>query len=298
MSKIILYGVAMISVTASAVMAMDVFSTYQTLQRPTEPLAIKIDSKPVEPAGRKAKKNYSVIVSRNLFSSASLRSNGSPASRIKRPGKRRVPSKARQTLRPLTITLVGTTVGPEGVRYAILEEAGSRTHTIHRMGDRVQGAVIQGVERGEISLLRNGETIILRAFEKGSSAVSNPRGQNRRFSSNRSGSGSVKKLRRQLNRSKVRGTTESDFEFKKQIRVVAYQGKDGDSGIRIYPSGRGILVRQLGLRGGDIITQVDGTPISSGDELQSAILNFLGRNEAVMKISRRGKSYDIIYRIQ
>ncbi len=316
MSKIILYGVVFVLVTASVVMGMDVYSTYQTLQNPAGSAAPKIIKGAVEPAARKAgKKDYNVIVSRNLFASTSLRPNP-PKPLTKKKIRPRVVRPPKKALPPLSVTLVGTTVGPKGVRYAILEESGSRTHVIHRMGDRVQGAVIQGVERGEIRLLRNGKVIILRAFERSSNAGSNQRASLRgrpapnqrggldfrgRAAPPRPGQNTPsppRKLTRRLNRSRLEKLAEPGAGFEKQVRVVDYRGSGGETGIRVFPTGRGRLIRMLGLRGGDVIFEIDGVPVTNRNDFQAAILNILGQNEAIMKISRRGKRYDYILSIK
>lgn len=315
MSKIILYGVAFVLVTASVVMGMDAYSTYQILQVPVESPQIKPE--PVEISARKRKKeDYSVIVSRNLFGEASLKvplPKGRPRPKIKTPV---AVTPSKENLPPLTFILVGTTVGPKGVRYAILEDKSSRTHTIHGVGDSIQGAVIQAVERGEVTLLHNGKIVTLHAFDNpldvspGSSGrVRQPkipgfRGRsdfpNRRNPPRTQSARSFqpRKLNRRLNRSRLENLAASSDGFENQVRVVDYQGNDGKTGIRVFPSRRGGLIRLLGLRGGDVVHEIDGVAVSSRYEFQSAIMNFLGRSEATMKISRRGQRYDFIFRIQ
>ncbi len=312
MSKIILYGVAIVLVTASVVMGMDVYSTYQTLQEPAGSASLKVKARPDEPPARKVeKKDYNIIVSRNLFGAASLKPNSPSASRPQpkkiRPRASIRPKKSRP---PLSIILVGTTVGPEGVRYAILEEAGSRTQTIHRMGDRVQGAVVQGVERGEVRLLRDGKVVTIRAFEqnlnagsKQSASFQRPtapdrRGRSTPSRSEENRSSQPRKLTRRLSRTSLENLVASSAGFENQLRVVDYRGNAGETGVRIFPSGRGRLIRMLGLRGGDVIHEIDDVPVTSRDDFQAGIINILGRNEATMKISRRGKRYDFILRIQ
>ncbi|MEE9240819.1 MAG: type II secretion system protein N [bacterium] len=310
MAKIILYGVAIVLVTTSVVMGMDAYSTYQDLQGPAGPAAAKITNQPAEPIAQKPeKKDYDVIVRRNLFASASLGADANLASNPKpRPAAPR--NRSKKSLRSLNVTLVGTTVGPGGMRYAILEEAGSRRHAIHRVGDRVQDAVIQSVERGEVRLNRNGRIVILRAFERGSSAGSNQSASLRQPAAPHLREGSApprlqrdrssrpRKLTRRLNRSRLESLTGANGGLESQLRVVAYRGNAGEVGVRVFPSGKGRLIRHLGLRGGDIIFEIDGAPVTSRDELQAALMNILSRNEAMMKISRRGKRYDFVLRIQ
>jgi type II secretory pathway component PulC len=101
-----------------------------------------------------------------------------------------------------------------------------------------------------------------------------------------------------LNRSRLEKLTEPGAGFEKQVRVVDYRGSGGETGIRVFPSGRGRLIRVLGLRGGDVIFEIDGVPVTNRHDFQAAILNILGQNEATMKISRRGKRYDYILSIR
>ncbi len=73
-----------------------------------------------------------------------------PVSKVRKspaPPKRRAEHKT-PPKKPLNLRLVGTAVGSEGIRFAIIEDSTSKAQTIHREGDRIQGAVLQKVDRG------------------------------------------------------------------------------------------------------------------------------------------------------
>lgn len=305
MAKIILYGMALVLLTASVVMGMDVYATYRDLQEPLTSFRAKENVSLSQPISRKSKKNdYSVIVRRNLFASDSLAPKGplvsKPKSTPKKVDAKKTIKRPKKALPPLGLTLVGTTVGPKGMRYAILAEKGARVHTIHRMGDRIHGALVQAVERGEVRLLRQGRVVTLRVFEENPSIGSRQSASIRRSLTSRSSAGSSRprKLRRRLSRSRLEKLTESTPNLDRQLRVSPFRGNDGSVGIRISSSGGGRLIRQLGLRRGDIIFEVDEDPVTDKEDLYLAIMSFLSRDEAKVNILRQGKRYDIIYRIQ
>jgi type II secretion system protein C len=289
-------------VTASVVMGMDVYATYQDLQVPIVSFVTKKKiSMPQSVSDNSEKKDYGVIVRRNLFASDSLAPRASLVPRLKSTPKNISSKKSvirpKKVLPPLNVKLVGTTVGPKGLRYAIFSEDGSRTHTIHRMGDRIQGALVKAVERGEVRLLREGRIFTLRVFDQNSNTGSRQSVSTRRTLS-KAGISPSRKLHRRLSRSRLEKMTQSNPDLDRQLRVAPFKGNDGSTGIRISSSGGGKLMRQLGLRGGDVIFEVDEDPVTDKEDLYLAIMSFLSRDEAKMNISRQGKRYDIIYRIQ
>lgn len=172
-----LYALTALLIGVSAAGASDAYHTYRSLQEDSFDLLVPEPEPEILPSPKKkVKKDYNIITRRNLFALASLHTVKPKPSLPTRPNLKALSrSQAFQQLL-LNIRLVGTTVGPEGVRYAIFEDTGSRKHRIYRLGERIQGAIIQRIDRSEVHLQFGGKTKILRAFDPAQSEWSrNPR---------------------------------------------------------------------------------------------------------------------------
>lgn len=67
------------------------------------------------------------------------------------------------------------------------------------------------------------------------------------------------------------------------------------SGYRIFPGGRGTLAsfNQLGLRSGDMITSVNGTPLDDPSHANEILATLSGSASATLSVMRDGRSQDI-----
>ena len=164
MVRRLLYLLTALFIAAGAATASDAYYTYRSPPvLASAKKVLKLDESLQNSA--KKKYDYAVIIRRNLFASRSFRTvKPIPIALTKRP----TPPRARRIhIQPLGLRLVGTTVGPKDVRYAIFEIPGSRRHVIYRPGERLEGALIQAIERTEVHLMYQGEVKILRAFAQG-----------------------------------------------------------------------------------------------------------------------------------
>ena len=170
----VLYGVALVSLAAGAALGADLYYTYESLKTSPRFSLAREKLQEKKPAPKAGKADTRIIARRNLFSAAPLGSRsakkkppsrgGGKTARRRAPGKPKAPKAA--ALPPLGLRLVGTTIGPAGARFAIFSEKGAKKQSIHRIGTKIRGAVIQKVNRGEVSLLYGGKVQVLRAFER------------------------------------------------------------------------------------------------------------------------------------
>lgn len=153
---------------------VDAYLTYRSLKKISMNLEESEIPLPIQHPVHK-KIDYRVILHRNLFSSEPLWDVNPPPSKT---SPKRSPSRPARANRPsfsrplLPVRLVGTTVGPEGVRYAILEKYQAKGNVtfrmgqqIYRLGESIQGAQIQHIARNEVRLLYHGREITIHAFE-------------------------------------------------------------------------------------------------------------------------------------
>lgn len=111
-------------------------------QRPTA----KRDIPPI------TQEDCSLIVGRNVFGFG--KAAGSPAE----PDQGRLKSLARTKLQ---LRLLGTVAGDAAVARAVIEDLTSKVQDLYRIGDVVQGARINRIERNRVILLREGRPEVL-----------------------------------------------------------------------------------------------------------------------------------------
>lgn len=292
----LLYILTAVLAAAIVVTGADAYLTFRALGRPPAAIALK----PLASSSlseKKKKKDYAIITRRNLFASDPLWPQNADTSKSPdRAAALKSPARQSPSKTPLNIRLVGTTVGPKGVRYAILETAASRDHVILEKGDRLEGAVIQKIDRAEVRVLYEGELNTLRAFGPKPKAKNSFRSS--KIHSHQGARKSHRRFTRKISRARLKRQTQTKAEVKRQIRGVPYQDKYGDLGVRIHPRGRSRLMRLLGLRRGDIVYQIAGLPVRDGAGLTSALMKLPNQNESAIEISRRGKPFEIRFVIR
>ncbi|MFQ5896223.1 MAG: PDZ domain-containing protein [Nitrospinota bacterium] len=296
----LLHGATALLALGGAAAGVDVYLTYRSLREPPSSLSGPIGVPTPPPRKQQApKRDYGIIARRDLFTSVPLQAQGlrsgrSPSGRALKPAAPPGPSRARGAMRkaPLDLRLAGTTVGPGGRRFAILEEPGSRKQRIYRLGEQVGGAALASVERGEVRLMREGRAQVLRAFQE--------------RAKREAGKGSPRKglppqaadATRLVRRAELERLTRSPVRLLAQFQGVPYQAADGERGVRVHPRRRRGILQLLGLRGGDIVFRVDGNPVSDMRELGAALAQMRGQSEVELEVLRGGKRNAITYRIE
>ena len=312
----VLYGVALVSLAAGAALGADLYSTYESLKEPSRSSFAREKVQEKKPASKAGKADTRIIARRNLFSAAPLGSRSAKKKPPPRGGRKT--ARRRALIRPkppkaaalpsLGLRLVGTTIGPAGARFAIFSEKGAKKQSIHRIGTKIRGAVIQKVNRGEVSLLYGGKIQVLRAFEEKENKSSRAPFSSRAAppagappagpaAPGTPSPGSLT-LKRVLRRERISRIVDSAAALEKQFRTVPFQGGEEGSGVRVFPAGRGRILQMLGVRGGDVVSEVNGNAVRTKDELGEALMELLGQDEGEIRVLRRGRKIQISYRIQ
>lgn len=294
----ILHAATLLLLIACISFLADAVYSYRSYRKASSMDLLPAPLSPPSVLVRKEANDYSVIPRRDLFTAAPLGRADRPVASPPvppppaptRPGR----NAASRSSQVPAFRLVGTTVFPGGGGYAILESIGSKEQTIHREGDRVQGAVIQEVKRGEVRLLRNGGVEVLRAFEGEKDEIPPPslstRGP-RSLPSAQMPPPPVPVVRQESRRSQLKPFLGSQEEFRHQLRAEKYTHRDGEAGVRLNPLAGGELLLLLGLQSGDVVFSVDGIPVKEGGEFFRGLSRMLaaGKVETEMKILRDGR---------
>ncbi len=223
---------------------------------------------------------YAAISERRIFGGAG--NNRSPGA-----GKRA--SKSLDALPPtgLSLRLLGTAVGTEGMSTAVIENKTSKAVKVYREGEKVAPmTILDQIQVKRVVLNRDGnrEVLMLAEGEKKSSAPVSPRSQPRSVSRRVQGASP--------------GTTvveRREWEDKDIYEVlgdgkVSPVWKDGRvEGLQLSNVAQNEYAKRLGLEEGDVVVSVNGVRIRSVDEA-IALANRLQRAPTLrVQILRDGK---------
>jgi len=239
------------------------------------------------PTPKKPLASYSGIVDRNLFrTQASTEAATAPEVDL-------------QALEPtkLNLKLWGTVSGSGKTEYAVIQDPKNRKQELYRAGDSIQNATVKLILREKVILSVDGQDEILE-MEKPSTTA--PR-KARRIAAPRTRAGRGRKpISRniRLQRSALEDAMSSAAELLQQARIRPHFEDGGAAGISITGIKPRSLFRKMGLRSGDIITDVGGKEISSVEDVMKMYDELTSAPKMSLEIKRRGRDETINYSIR
>jgi general secretion pathway protein C len=192
----------------------------------------------------------------------------------------------------LNLKLWGTVTGPEEQTYAVIEESKTRKQNLYRVGDSIQNATVKMVLRGKVVLNVDGSDEVLEIEKARSGPAYRVPAQTARR---------LRKTRAQkitLRRAQVESALEDVNKLLTQVNIRPHYRDGQPDGLlltRIKP--RSIFLR-MGLRNGDIITGVNGTPLQSVDDALRFYESLRSAADVTLQLKRRGRSRTIDYKIK
>lgn len=221
-----------------------------------------------------------VIIKRNLFK-VDIENNVSP--------KDASPVAPDEKLEPTTLSLVllGTVVGPDET-YAVIEDKKIRKQDLYNEGDKVQDAEIKQILRHKVILLFQGKKQVLVMEEKPSTASA---AVNIPVNIPSFAPGAVPSIQN-IDPEQL---PELASNLMRQIKFRQHL-KDGEpDGLMIYGIRPSSIFRKVGLRNGDIVQQINGTPVLSEADAISLLGEVIHSDQAKLTLLRRGKVEEVIY---
>lgn len=225
-------------------------------------------------------KDVEVIVTRNLFGSATTTADDVKATEI--------PNEDIEALEPtsLNITLLGTVTGPEENACAVIEDGAGKTQGLYRVGDAVQNGVIRRIIRGKV-VLRVGEKDEVLAMDAPETA-----------SADGSARHSFAPDTVTLAQSDVHESLQNINELLTQARVRPYLKDGKPDGFILSYIQAGSFFTQLGLQRGDIVKSINGRPINTPEDAFSFYKAVESGDPLSMEILRGGQPRTINYRFK
>ncbi len=238
--------------------------------------------KKTSPGSRMNKTRYQTIIKRNLFN-AQVEEDQTPEEEVAQ-------DVAPENLEPTKLKLVlwGTVTGSEVV-YAVIEDKKQRKQGLYEIGDVVQQATLKKIMRHGVVLNHNGKDQILEMESK-----------NKRIAgkANKAISSSLP-VPPELNKAFQEGPASNEVaSLMKQVKMRPHFSGGEPDGLMVYGIRPNSVFRQIGLRNGDIIKDINGTPIVQADDALSLYTEVRESDQAKVTLMRRGKEKEIIYHVE
>jgi general secretion pathway protein C len=238
---------------------------------------------------------YHPIVERDLFHTRTGTPSGSPT----RPSDLEIDKLAKTQLQ---LKLWGTVASPSGgnAAYAVIESEKEHKQHLYRVGDTVEGAVLKMILREKVILTRDGRDEVLEIEKplasggKPSIFSSAPRAFPAGIHPSFPG---ITRRRITLRRSQIDTAMSNIGQLMGEARIEPVRS-GGGQGLIVSQIKPDSLFRRMGLRNGDIITEVDGKTIQSVDDALQLYGNLKSSDTVSVAIKRHGYSQLIEYRIR
>ena len=232
-------------------------------RRPEEPAethsaAVARPTPAEDPLPAMAKKDYAVIAERNIFGSGRPR---------KTTVVRAAKAKPLQAGKELRLCLLGTIAGDADFARAVIKDTTNKSQDLYKIGDVIQEARIERIERNRVLLLRDGRREVLEL-----QVTSQP-------ASGRAKPGSPKPAAKQIRPEDVIETL-SPSEFRvnrkafmarvggmqailKRTKMTPYMVDGKMQGLRVTGIKKVGMARLVGLEEGDVIQALNGQKLNS-----------------------------------
>ena len=202
----------------------------------------------------------------------------------------------------LNVQLLGTIAGqdPE-TSFAIILDKGSNTADVYGVGDRISGATVKDIIRGMVTITRAGNDEVLTLPEITTATA--PRRSHTptgRANVNEYADGITQKGGNsfEIDKRVVDNALGDLSSLISQARIVPHM-KDGEiDGFKVYNIKAGSLFKQLGLRNGDVLHNVNGMDISGPEQGLQAFQALRNESNIQIDISRRGSRKTLNYSIR
>ena len=224
------------------------------------------------------KKLTNIIVKKNLFK-VEIEQKDEPLVELEKEEKKS------ETLEPTKLKLVlwGTVTGQENV-YAVIEDKKVRKQALYQIGDLIQGAELKKILRNKVILLFQGKDQFLEVQAN---------------SRNDTGFRNLKEtlpveavpVKRALDHDAL----DDIGSIMRQIKFRPHFSEGEPDGLMVYGIRPNSVFREIGLRNGDIIKDVNGVAIVSKNDVSGLFAEIEDQEYLKITLFRRGKIKELTY---
>lgn len=221
---------------------------------------------------------YDRIMKRNLFKVE--------LEETKEPQKEEMEAVAVDSLKATTLKLVlwGTVTGASEI-YAVIEDKKERQQSLYEIGDMVQGAKLKQILRHKVILNYQGKDQVLEMNTV-----------NQNIQASRNPVKAAKPNEIPLNNPEIPIDISG---LSKQIKIRPHFTQGEPDGLMIYGIRPNSVFKKIGLRNGDIVKEINGTPIVSAGDTSSFYTQIMeAEGDARVTLSRRGTVKELFYQVE
>jgi general secretion pathway protein C len=244
---------------------------------------VEAQAEPEEtPVIKSGQSDYQTIVDRNIFSKINVKAKNSDddASALK--------------VTILKLALIGTIAGDNKTSAAFIEDTGTKTQGLYKIGDPVQGAVVKSIARNKVTLKIGSRDEVLIMEEPGSAggtAAAADRSQTSQPVVNNPLPGILTGAERNiaLKRSEVNESLNDLNQLLSQASIQPHSTDGQADGLAVTGIKAGSIFRKMGLRNGDIVKSVNNENIKSPEDLINMYNDLRTAPDISVQIMRRGQ---------
>jgi general secretion pathway protein C len=257
---------------------------------PPPDVELKPPPPPIELEPGKPALFYALISKRDIFNSA--------------PPPAAPPPVEAPVATPLKLKLWGVAVHNNArLSYSIIEDLGARKQGVYGINAPVPGgATVKSIEWDKVILNHNGKDEVLELANKSiltpPKPAPVPSPATAAAPSDGSGIQATGENQYLVPRSEVDGALENMSQLFTQIRAVPHFEGGQSIGFRLFAIRRGSLFDKIGLKNGDIITDINGTEMNDPSRAVSLLQELRDANDLSVKVIRNQQPTTLTYNIR
>jgi general secretion pathway protein C len=204
----------------------------------------------------------------------------------------------------LNVKLWGTVTGPMGKEYAVIEDAGKKEQNLYQTGDPVQHATLKIILRNKVVLDVNGKDEILEMEDTSIRKTPKNTGMPPTTAYTRPPLNRSSRLEENaqpitLKRSYIINSGPDMLQLVDQNLIKSSFDNNGEpDGIALSNVRSSAILRQMRLRNGDIISEIDGKKTNSMEDIIKLFDAINTSSEIKLQIKRRGQIKNFKYQIK
>jgi general secretion pathway protein C len=191
------------------------------------------------------------------------------------------------------LTLKGTLFTRSLNPLAIIEDAGSEQIIMYELGDDINGLRIMRIRRGEITLSSQGEEYKLSFPDGGVFQNATPVNKDEKwYHIAREGNTII------TNRETISGAISRVRDIMRNVKIRPYSANGKKCGIAVTAFNEEGILKEMGIKQGDIIKSVNGLTLNSPYQIFSAYRKLRGKDELAVEIIRKNNPLLLTYRVK
>lgn len=236
------------------------------------------------------KNKYDIIVQRNLFNVE--------VEEKKEPDTQKTEEKEPEKIQPTNLSLVlwGTVTG-QGQVYAVIEDKKVKYQALYEIGDVIQGAKLKKIYRHKVILSYQGKDQVLE-METNSKNVSKARVPRENINGPPTSGNGLPANDLLYHKGIQEGSSIDINTLMKQVKMRPHFTEGEPDGLMVYGIRPNSVFRQLGLKNGDILKDINGMAIVSPEDISNLFIEINQSEEARITLLRRGKIEEVNYQVK